>query len=363
MEHYIHSQAQLDALIPALQEATVVAVDTEFLREKTYHAKLCLVQLGLGEHQYCVDVLSIDDLSSLQALFANKQVLKLFHAARQDFEVIYQRFNVVPEPVFDTQLAAAFNGKDMQIGLAGLVKDELDIDVASSQARTDWTARPLSEAQLHYAAEDVTYLNQLYQSALDLLSNANKLTWFEEEILALSDHRLYNIEPEDAWQRVQGGNMRPKQQHSLKQLAIWRETMAQQKNIPRSWVLKDSAMFDIANQSPKDMGQLARLNVLGKRGLPTYGEQIIEMLTNLSGNFAPIWPAYEPFSREEKSHCSQMIKLVRDNAEQLKIAQALLATRKDIEALWRGNDKSRLLKGWRADVIGNQLNDYVSKNK
>ena len=182
MNYLIEEQSQLTDLKPLFtqlhEQSSHVAVDTEFLREKTYNAKLCLVQLGIGEHQYCIDVIAIEDLSVLADLFSDQKILKLFHAARQDMEVLYQTLGVMPNPIFDTQLAAAFNGLDMQIGYSALVQHYLDIELPKSQARTDWTRRPLSAVQLAYAADDVAHLTALYEIGRGELESHGKSTWY-----------------------------------------------------------------------------------------------------------------------------------------------------------------------------------------
>jgi len=205
MNYLIEEQHQLMGLEPLIkglgEQSRVVAVDTEFLREKTYNAKLCLVQLGIGEHQYCIDVLAIDDLSLLVELFSDEKILKLFHAARQDMEVIYQTFNVLPKPIFDTQLASAFCGGDMQQGYGAMVQERTGVELAKTQSRTDWTRRPLSAEQIEYAGDDVAHLEELYRQTHKLLEENQRLDWYHNEIESYYELDKYIIDPTLAYKR------------------------------------------------------------------------------------------------------------------------------------------------------------------
>jgi len=333
MNYLIDKQSQLNELKPLLaglsETGGVVSVDTEFLREKTYNAKLCLVQLGIDEHQYCIDVLAIDDLSLLVSLFADERVLKLFHAARQDLEVILQTLGVIPKPIFDTQLAAAFCGSDMQIGYGGLVLDRLDIDLPKTQSRTDWTRRPLTDEQIEYAGDDVAHLHALYEIALAELKDANKLDWFLTEIETYYDESKYIIDPALAYKRLSGGGLRIHQQYVLKALAQWREEVAQKRDIPRTWVLRDDKLYDLATKRPKTESEIK------------------------------IWRKVEPLTKEEKAVCNKLMKKVAGFAKEHDIAQALLGTRRDIESLYRNRSSKKLLKGWREELVGRPLIDYI----
>jgi len=367
MNYLIEEQSELNnlaALITKLgDESAVVAVDTEFLREKTYNARLCLVQLGIGEHQYCVDVLAIKDLSLIVNLFADERVLKLFHAARQDMEVIYQTLDVLPKPIFDTQLAAAFCGADMQLGYGALVAEKTGVELPKTQSRTDWTRRPLTQEQLKYAGEDVAYLEALYSSAKRALAEAGKTDWYDEEIQSYYDIDKYVIDPEVAYKRLSGGNLKLKQQYLLKALAQWREATAQQRDIPRTWVLKDDKLYDLVTQQPKSEKAINEMGIFGRKSASYLAPQALKVMKSVTPEEAIIWRKIEPLSKQERGICSDMMKELAKLSSEHEIAQGLLATRKDIESLYRRRQSKKLLHGWRQSRVGEPLIQYLRDNK
>ena len=359
MNYLIEEQSQLTDLKPLFtqlhEQSSHVAVDTEFLREKTYNAKLCLVQLGIGEHQYCIDVIAIEDLSILADLFSDQKILKLFHAARQDMEVLYQTLGVMPNPIFDTQLAAAFNGLDMQIGYSALVQHYLDIELPKSQARTDWTRRPLSAVQLAYAADDVAHLTALYEIGRGELESHGKSTWYEQEIEDYYEVDRYIIDPAMAYKRLSGGGLKVAQQYTLKALAQWRESMAQQRDIPRTWVLRDDKLFDLAAQRPTDEAEIKRMEVFGKKSSHRMAPIAAKLISEVEVGEQRLWSRVEPLDKKDKGLCSGMMKELAKLAQQHDVAQGLLATRKDIESLYRHRQSEKLLNGWRENLVGQPL--------
>ncbi len=363
MNYLIEEQSQLSELGPLFDELShnrgLIAVDTEFLREKTYSAKLCLVQLGIGEDQYCIDVLAIDDLTLLSELFANENILKLLHAARQDMEVIYQTLNVLPKPIFDTQLAAAFLGMDMQAGYSTLVKDRLDIELPKSQARTDWTRRPLSQEQIAYAGDDVAHLEQLYTLAIEEMKNDNKLEWYDEEIESFYDITKYVIDPVDAYKRLSGGGLNLTQQYTLRDLAEWRESMAQKRDIPRTWVLKDDRLYDLAVRRPATEEAIKEMAIFGKKSAPRFAPIAAKIISEVVVGEQRLWRKVAPLDKKQKSFCSGLMKQLTKLSEQGRVAQGLLGTRKDIESLYRHRTSTKLLSGWRKQVVGDQLLETI----
>jgi len=359
MQYLIKEKAELDNIADILNNAQLLAVDTEFLREKTYNAKLCLIQLGIGNDQYCVDVLAIDDLSVIKQVFQNTNIVKIFHAARQDMEVLYQTFGILPKPIFDTQLAAAFCGADMQIGYASMVESNLNIEMPKSQARTDWTRRPLSDKQLDYAAKDVEYLEELYHIFKQKLEDSDKLGWFMQDIESYYQTTKYHVEPTQAYKRLSGGSLKLPQQSALKELATWRETVAQQKNIPRTWVVRDDSLYQIAITMPKKVEHLQKIQALSPRMSKQYAAPIIDVVEKAEPISQPLWRHIMPLDKQQKSICSSMMQMVRQQAETIQTAQGLLATRKDIESLFRTQGSKKLLVGWRKETIGDKLLDFL----
>ncbi|MEM7361141.1 MAG: ribonuclease D [Pseudomonadota bacterium] len=363
MNYLIQEQSQLKELEQKLRELREnsghIAVDTEFLREKTYNARLCLVQLGIGDDQYLVDVLALNDLTCLSDMFADAKILKLFHAARQDMEVLYQTFGVMPKPIFDTQLAAAFCGMDMQIGYAALVKDRLDLDLPKSQARTDWTRRPLSSEQLKYAADDVAHLELLYQRGLADLEKQGKLAWYEQEIEEYYEAGKYVIDPALAYRRLSGGGLKKSQQYTLKALAAWREEIAQKRDIPRSWVLRDEKLFDLAVKRPKTEQAVRDMRVFGKNSVKRWAPQTARIIAEVEVGEERLWKRVEPLDKAQRGVCSAMMKELAKYAKEQEVAQGLLATRKDIESLYRHRRSDKLMSGWREPLVGKRLLEFA----
>jgi len=363
MNYLIEEQQHLTDLEPLFkklnEQCGVVAVDTEFLREKTYNAKLCLVQLGIDAHQYCIDVLAIEDLSLLIDLFADERILKLFHAARQDMEVIYQTLNVLPKPIFDTQLASAFCGGDMQQGYGAMVLERTGIELPKTQSRTDWTRRPLSAEQIEYAGDDVAHLNELYQQTKQLLQEKQRLNWYQEEIESYYELDKYIIDPALAYKRLSGGGLKIKQQYLLKAMAEWREVTAQKRDIPRSWVMRDDKLYDLVTQQPKTEQEIQDLGVFGRKSVVYLAPQALEIMSSVKVSGDSLWRKVDPLTKPEKGICSAMMKELSRISADLGVAQALLGTRKDVESLFRHRQSKRLLNGWRKAHVGEVLLDYL----
>lgn len=359
MNHLIDEQQQLKDLEPLFRQLSeqsgVVAVDTEFLREKTYSAKLCLVQLGINQHQYCIDVLAIDDLSLLIELFADEKVLKLFHAARQDMEVVYQTLNILPKPIFDTQLASAFCGGDMQQGYGAMVLERTGIELAKTQSRTDWTRRPLSADQIEYAGDDVAHLEELYRQTRTLLEDNRRVEWYQQEIESYYELDKYIIDPALAYKRLSGGSLKIRQQHALKAMAEWRERTAQKRDIPRSWVIRDDKLYDLVTKQPKTEQEIRNMDVFGRKSVVYLAPLALEIMSNVEASEERLWRKVEPLTKQEKGICSSLMKELSNISKSLGVAQGLLGTRKNIEHLFRHRSSERLLQGWRREHIGEAL--------
>ncbi|MFQ3245619.1 MAG: ribonuclease D [Arenicella sp.] len=359
MNYLIEEQQQLEDLEPLFRQLSeqsgVIAVDTEFLREKTYSAKLCLVQLGIDEHQYCIDVLAIDDLSLLIGLFADENILKLFHAARQDMEVVYQTLNVLPKPIFDTQLASAFCGGDMQQGYGAMVLERTGVELPKTQSRTDWTRRPLSADQIEYAGDDVAHLEELYRQTQQLLEDNQRVEWYQQEIESYYELDKYIIDPALAYKRLSGGSLNIRQQHALRAMAEWRERTAQKRDIPRSWVMRDDKLYDLVTQQPKTEQEIRDMDVFGRKSVVYLAPLALEIMSNLEVSEERLWHKVDPLTKQQKVVCSGLMKELRNISNSLGVAQGLLGTRKNIEHLFRHRSSKRLLQGWRKEHVGEAL--------
>ncbi len=261
----ITRQHQLTDFMDRANTHPFLTVDTEFLREKTYYPKLCLVQIGTPDGEaVAIDPLSDDiDLAPVLDMLGNPNILKVFHAARQDLEIFYRLMGKVPAPLFDTQIAAMVCGHGEQVGYEGLVRELTDGQIDKTSQFTDWSHRPLSDKQIDYALGDVTHLVQIYHKLTEELKTTNRTHWLKTEEEALSNEDNYAAPPEHAWKRVKIKSNKPAVLATLQALAAWREERAQRKDIPRNWIMRDETLADIAAHPPKAPDHLKKI-----RGFP-----------------------------------------------------------------------------------------------
>ena len=248
----ITETSDLENAMKTLSEFNSIAVDTEFIRESTYYPKLCLVQLAAGEYHFAVDPLSESiELSSLFQLLQNQNIVKVFHAGRQDIEIFVCLTGNVPNPIFDTQIASMVVGLGDQAGYDKLVQHYLNIDIDKSSRFTDWSARPLSDRQIKYALDDVIHLSKIYPLMLEELIQNERLSWLNEEISALTHLSLYKPNPDDAWKKLKIRSYNSDFLNRLKYLASWREKRAMTKNMPKNRIVRDETLIDLAGTNPK----------------------------------------------------------------------------------------------------------------
>ncbi len=360
----IQTQAGIDQAVFRMRGAARLAVDTEFMRERTYYPRLCLVQVATDSDCFLVDPMAPLDASELYGLLADRSKLKILHAARQDLEVLYQVSRNIPGPLFDTQLAAAMLGYPAQIGYADLVASELGHSIDKGQTRTDWSRRPLTAAQLAYAADDVHHLLTLHDSLASRLQSTGRAEWLAEDAATLDSSELYETRPADAWRRLKGfPRLTAQQQAAARTLATWREQRAIDADKPRAWILPDAALITLATALPQSQSELERLESLPPGLVRRRGRSLLELLDEVR-NTAIGAPAIEPRGRptpEESRLINQLMKLVREHAANEGIAPEILATRRDVESLARGCGDSALLKGWRHAVIGRRLESVLAQ--
>ena len=352
---------QLDTAVFRLQGAARLAVDTEFMRERTYRPQLCLVQVASDADCFLVDPLAGLDLSPLFAVLADRGRLKILHAARQDLEVLLQTGGFVPAPVFDTQVAAALLGLPPQAGYAELVARQLGHSIDKGQTRTDWSRRPLSAAQLAYAADDVHHLLQLHTDLARALEAQGRAGWHAEDCAALEEPSLYRTEPADAWRRLKGiGRLRPREQAIARALAGWREQRAIDSDKPRGWILADEPLFALATLGPTTIAELEQVRSLPPAVVRKRGDELLALVAAARDSVvdsAPSSPPPRP-TPEQTRQIGQLQQRVRDEATVLGISPEVLATRRDIDALVLGpRADSALLRGWRRAAIGDRLTE------
>jgi ribonuclease D len=355
---YIDQPAALASLCRDLHGQPWLALDTEFIREKTYYPQLCLVQVATPALVACIDPLALDLQPLLDRLY-DPTMIKVLHAAHQDLEIFYQLRGAVPGPVFDTQLAATLLGQGEQVGYATLVHALLGVELDKSQTRTDWSRRPLAAAQLTYAAADVSYLAQVYQHQRAELERRQRLDWLADDFAALSDPTRYCTPPEQAWQRIKGHTqLRGVQLAVLRALASWREQQARSLNRPRRWLLGDEVLLDLARQPPTDWGQLQPLRGLEGGFLKRHAQTLLTLITEARNEPADRWPhavqrrALPPLQEPLLDAVQALIQL--RGLEQA-VSPALLASRNDLERLLQGVEEVPLLRGWRAVVAGHEV--------
>ena len=358
-QRYIDNSADLRVLCSELQSHAWFALDTEFMREKSYYPLLCLIQVATEDVVACIDPFGIDDLGPLLDLLYDPHITKVLHAARQDLEIFHVMRGRPPAPVFDTQLAATLLGHGDQIGYGALVKESLGVELEKAHSRADWSQRPLSTEQLDYAADDVRYLAQLYLRQLDALEESGRLAWLQEDFAVLSDPRTYDNPPLEAWQRIKGVQLlKGGQLAALQSLAAWRERQAQESDRPRRWILKDEILFDMARHQPDSRHKLARIRGLEKGLVERYGALWLELLQQARQTPQSEWPQLQRPPRltpEQEALADAMMALLRLRAQQHRVSPAALGARRELERLLLGDPQSALLHGWRAVLAGHDL--------
>lgn len=358
----IDTQKDLDDVCRELADESVIGVDTEFLRVRTYYPRLALVQVSTPGAIYCIDPLASGlSLSGLWSVLAAPEIWKVMHAARQDVEVLLHTAGITPAPLFDTQVAAGLLGYPEQIGYAGLVEAEFQVALPKGVQRTDWTRRPLSDAQLGYAENDVRYLLPLHEGMKTRLEALGRHEWVLEDSRRILDPALYRVDPEQAYRRVgRGARLKPRAQHGLKQLCTWRERAARQRDLPRHWVVDDETLTSIAASNPRSVDELRHVEGVRPEVVRRDGRAIVACLQQPAEAGGQLWSRPESLSEEQKALRATLIELLKSRAGGLGIAEAVLATRSDLEQLVRGNRPDEVIKGWRWEAVGRAMQELLS---
>lgn len=359
----ITDDASLAEFCTRLKGSEFLAIDTEFIRERTYFPQLCLIQIATENHIGCIDPLGTRDLSPLEELFFDEGTTKVFHAGGQDMEIFYHLFGKTPTPVFDTQIAATVLGHGESIGYASLVKKELDIDLDKSHTRTDWCRRPLSEAQLRYAADDVRYLVLLYLDQQQRLAESGRGDWLQADFDNLADAGQYRPDPASAWHRVKGhGKLKPKQLAVLESLAAWREQQAVNEDRPRRRILGDEILLDLARFQPRDLDKLGEVRGLHGGQRKDYGKALLNVIAAGLAKDRENWPHIlkkSPLSPAEDALTDSLAAITRLCAQESGIAAGILASRRELEDLVRGERDLPVLTGWRRRYLGERLLGFL----
>ncbi len=357
---YVRDAGQLRELVARISGAPAIAIDTEFMREKTYWAKLCLVQVATPELSAIIDPLAVEDLSPLYPLLHDEAVLKVLHSGQQDLEIIYRLTGAPAKPVFDTQIAATLAGFPQQVGYASLVKELVGVELDKSDTYTDWAKRPLSETQVEYALNDVRYLVDVHAILDANLRQAGRLPWLEADFERLALPQSYEIDPDELFRRLKKvSSLNRRQLAIVQKVTAWREREAQRRDIPRRWTVGDESLIEIARRAPANERELLAIRgVKDKLARASYAGVLAAVAEGRA-------VADEDLPRLQKrarravdidGAVDLMISLVRLRAKEHGVALQLLASRDEMEQLASGErDASPLLQGWRAKLIGDEL--------
>ncbi|MBK9079043.1 MAG: ribonuclease D [Hyphomicrobium sp.] len=354
----ITNTADLQALCEKLSDSDHVTVDTEFLREQTFWPQLCLIQLAGPNAEAVVDPLHPGiDLAPFYKLMADQRIVKVFHAARQDIEIVYTQAKLVPAPVFDTQVAAMVCGFGESISYVNLVKRISGVEIDKSSRFTDWSRRPLSEKQLVYALGDVTHLRDVYQALKSDLETSGRTEWLSEEMATLTNPETYDTDPEKAWQRLKLRVKNKKALAVLVELAKWRERLAQDQNVPRGRIIRDEALYDIANQQPQTPETLGQLRTLSDGfGRSSRAKEIVDVVkAGLARDprTLPKLERSESLSAEATATLELLKVLLKSAAAEHRVAPRMIADSEALEILaTEAEPDIPALQGWRRKLFG-----------
>jgi len=347
-------------LVRRLRQASVVAIDTEFMREKTYFAKLCLIQLANDDLAAIVDPLVCKDLSPLCELFEDTSVVKILHAGGQDLEIFFRECETTLSPIFDTQTAATLTGYPQQIGYGPLVNEVTGVKLDKGDSYTDWSRRPLSATQVEYALNDVRYLPEVYRELSGKLEESGRTDWLQAEFDRLADPATYRIVPEEQWRRVKRiSSLNRRQLAVAREVAAWREREAIRRDIPKRWVLGDEGVVEVARRAPATGAELSAI-----RGVPDkIGQSATGGLLEAVAKGAAVDEEDLPSLKKKRRPAVDidgavdlMVALVRLRAHEHGVAMPLLASRDELERLASGDrEGNAMLEGWRREIVGNEL--------
>ncbi|MBM4228391.1 MAG: ribonuclease D [Gammaproteobacteria bacterium] len=350
--HWVCDTASLQAMLGAMADAPWLALDTEFMRERTYYPRLCLIQLATDRASAVIDPLAVADLAPLAEFLGRPGLTKIVHAARQDLEALQCAGIRLAGPLFDTQLAAALVGHPDQVSYAWLVEHYCGVALDKSQTRTDWSQRPLSDAQILYAEEDVKHLGRLHQQLQQALLEQGKLDWLWEETNPLLTLAAEGDAPEDAWRRVKALSAQPGEvAATARVLAEWREKEARAADIPRGWLLKDDVLLEMARRLPENVAALARIPGIPAPTVRRHTDALLAILASPRTPL-PASPSAWRLTKAGQKVLGELQDYIRQQGEALKVSPTVLATRRDLEQLLLEGMPARLRNGWRAAVVG-----------
>ena len=359
----------LKDVVATLSKSDFVTVDTEFIRESTYWPQLCLIQLASDDIAVIVDPLSPEiDLAPIFSLMKNQNVVKVFHAARQDVEIIYKLGNIIPSPLFDTQVAGAVCGFGESVSYEQIVERITGQHVDKSSRYTDWSRRPLNDKQLSYALADVTHLRDVYKYLDKKLKKTGRTHWIDDEMSVLTSTKTYDMPNEEAWKRIKGRIRKPRELAVLQQIAAWREQEAKNRNVPRGRILKDECLIEIATQQPKDADALARLRSISKgwERSAAAAELLKAVQTGLSTDLSTLPEIHKhvPVANGTAAAVELLRVLLKLVADEENIAPRIIANNDDLEKIAKQENDHNVpaLEGWRYKIFGEKAKKLLNGN-
>lgn len=361
---YVDSPLLMSELANALRGADALAIDTEFMRERTYYARLCLVQVATDDVTAIVDPLAVGDLEPLFAVFRDPAVMKVFHAGSQDLEILYRLMGSVPTPVFDTQTAATLLGMPSQVSYQQLVHSLVGVTLGKGHTYTDWSARPLSPEQVDYALDDVRYLPSAYRKMRERLEAEGRLAWLEQDFARMADPATYDAVPEEQFRRVKRASSLDRSSLAvLRELAAWREREAQRRDLPKRWVVSDEALLEIARRVPADTAALQGVRGLNEQVARRSADDILKAIRrgqDVPDDELPKLAKRKRLEGDVSDVADLLSALLRLRAREHGVAATLIATRDELERFAAGErEENPLGSGWRHTLVGAELAELM----
>ncbi len=360
---YIDNQEDLESFVSRARASSLIALDTEFMREKSYYPRLCLLQVALDDEVAIIDPLRVPDLRCLAEPFADTSIVKIMHAGRQDLEIMFNQVGMLPEPIFDTQIAATLMGHVQQIGLAALISSVCGVRLKKRDSFTDWTRRPLSKSQIEYAADDVRYLPEVYRTMKRELQEAGRLEWLDADFKELSNPERYIVNDREQYRKLKRVNQLSRAQLSAaRELAAWREQKAKERDVPRKWVLADEQIVEACKREPRTIDDLFMVRGISERLSTKDARAVVQAICTGLDMDPSQMPTMEKHGRNEASvdvEVDALTAIARLRAKQHHIALQTLAPHGDLVDVARRKMDSPLLHGWRREIVGNDLLAFI----
>ena len=360
---YIDNDNALAEFFDQVGSASFAALDTEFMREKTYYPRLCLIQISVNDRIACIDPFAVTEFGPMLDLFTDHKIVKVLHSVSQDMEVFLHTFDCLPAPVHDTQIAASLMGMGDQVSYAKLVNEMLGVAIDKSHTRTDWTRRPLDEAQLKYAADDVRYLAEIYPLQCKQLGEQDRLVWLQEDFDAAVEPARYRPDPGNAWRRVKGyARLGGPELAILSMLAKYREEQAIQRDRPRRFILSDDQLIDLAKSKPRKTADLQRRRGFSDDVIKRHGASLLECIRQGLDIPKAHWPVTgkgKPLSNNQEILADMLMALLKYQAKKNNVSVNSMASRGDVEQLVRGKREIPLMHGWRYELGGRVLMEFL----